>query len=163
MNSAVQVYEQFLTQEERQAIATCPAYLRAVPNWLGTFQFRPYYKSTYLKHPVLGGVATRLAALVPDQTFNTAFLQRYETGSCVRPHRDPRNNVGFTVIAVAGEFTGAETKVSCPPGRLHLRSGDVLVMPCTIDGVQGPWHEVSEVTSGTRHALILNTISDSRR
>lgn len=153
------VHEQFLTFEEKQAIEqACSSHLRAVPSWLGTFKFRPYYKSSYVNHPSLGPIAKRLSTLVPAQKFNTAFLQRYDTGSCVSPHRDPRNNIGFTIIAVAGEFTGAETALSCPPGRLHLKSGDVLVMPCTIDGIQGPRHEVSPVITGTRTTLILNTL-----
>jgi len=155
----LQIHEGFLTHDEQHSITTCPAYgTRAVPSWLGTFKFKPYYKSTYVKHPVLGDIAARLATLVPSQVFNTAFLQKYEAGSFVRPHRDPRNNVGFTIIAIAGEFTGAETRLDCSPGRFYLKSGDVLVMPCTVDGAQGPLHEVSPVLSGTRYALILNTI-----
>lgn len=153
------MHEQFLTSEEKQAIAdACISHMRAVPSWLGTFKFRPYYKNSYVNHLSLGPIAKRLSGLVPAQMFNTAFLQRYDVGSRVHAHRDPRNNVGFTIIAIAGEFTGAETALSCPPGRLLLKSGDVLVMPCTIDGLQGPQHEVSTVLTGTRYALILNTI-----
>lgn len=37
-------------------------------------------------------------------------------------------------------------------------SPDILVLECTIDGKQGPHHRVNKVTSGTRYALILNTI-----
>lgn len=138
-------------------------YFRSVPSWLGNFQFKVYGQAYGKDHglpPVeLLIQARKLRGLVPGQKFNTIFLQKYIVGSKVLPHRDPKNNTGYTVIGVFGEFEGAKTKVDAKEYQLY--SGDVMVLPCTIDGTQGPQHEVSAVTKGTRFALILNTIETS--
>jgi hypothetical protein len=157
----VRIIEKFLTPFEQNIIKTvCSKSSRSVPSWLGTFQFNTYYKKSYKRLIGIGDIATRLESLVPEQEFNTAFLQKYEKGAVVSRHRDPRNNIGFTIIAIAGEFTGATTSVYLPEGKKEftLQAGDVCILPCTIDGKQGPPHEVSSVLTGTRNALILNTI-----
>lgn len=92
----------------------------------------------------------------PSQIFNTAFVQRYQPGQFVRRHRDPMDNKDFTLIAVFGDFEGAVSEVDGK--KFQLLNGDLLKLECTIDGVQGPPHSVSPVLSGTRYALILNTI-----
>ena len=135
-------------------------YFRSVPSWLGNFQFR-IYGNSYGKDHGLPPVelliqARKLRGLVPEQKFNTIFLQKYIVGSKVLPHRDPKNNTGYTIIGVFGDFEGAKSKVG--DQEFQLNSGDVMVLPCTINGIQGTKHEVSAVEKGTRFALILNTI-----
>lgn len=134
---------------------------RAVPKWLGNFNFCIYGESGGKNRgslpPDLQALADKMQKLVPEQEFTTAFLQKYEKGEFVKPHRDPRNNLGYTIIAVFGEFEGAESVVG--KKRLQLRTGDVLVQRCNLNKLPRPLHRVSEVTSGTRYALILNTIS----
>lgn len=134
---------------------------RPVPKWLGNFNFCIFGEEEgkkVAKLPVtLKPLIKKLADLVPNQDFNTVFLQKYEKGQFVKPHRDPRNNLGHTVIGVFGEFEGAESVIGRK--RLQLLKGDALVQRCNLDGLPRPLHRVSEVTEGTRYALILNTIS----
>ena len=84
------------------------------------------------------------------------FLQRYRAGEYVSEHRDPTNNIGYTVLGIFGEFMGARSAVGGK--NFILAAGDVLQLECTINGVQGPPHNVHPVIRGTRYALILNTI-----
>lgn len=140
-----------------------PARGRGVPAWLGDFQFEIYGEGGKNRRSIpylMREFIDELASLRPSQQFNTVFFQRYNTGASVKLHRDPRNNVGFTVIAILGKFEGARTTLHLESGLTTFRlvAGDVLVLPCTIDGKQGPPHEVSPVLSGTRFAVILNTI-----
>ena len=130
--------------------------MRPCPQWLGSFSFRLWGKH-YAKPPrVWLEAAQRLRQLVPSQTFNTLYLQRYERRQEVYRHRDPRNNVGHTIIWVFGDFTGADVTVDRAP---HTVPGNhAYVLPCTIDGVQGPYHSVSPVRTGTRWVLILGTV-----
>ena len=98
-----------------------------------------------------------MEAQVRDQEFNTVFLQRYERGQYVRSHRDPTNNLGYTVIATFGQWEGGVTTVEgADPFR--MRPGDLVVLPCTIAGRRGPLHSVSRIEKGIRWTLILNTI-----
>ena len=139
---------------------------RPVPAWLGNFSFRLFGEAYGKTHGLLPQdireLVDRMMGVVPDQKFTTVFVQRYREGELVRPHRDPRDNVGYTLIAVLGDFEGAETKIYGDDDdgstKIQLRRGDLFRLPCTIGGVQGPKHEVSAVTRGTRYALILNTI-----
>lgn len=131
------------------------------PRWLGRFSLRYWKQANWeevLRHvpSVVAVLTRRLATLVPDQQFNTLFLQRYEVGDFVAPHRDPVSNVGCTVISVCGDFEGAKSTVAGIS--FSLAPGDVLVQCCTVSGVQGPWHEVSPVARGVRYAVILNTV-----
>ncbi len=159
--SNVHIHRQAIlpTQAEYNAIKEIA--FRKVPNFLGDFTFScfggPYgQKKSAVPADVLN-VAHQLALLHPEQTFNTLFLQRYQLGQSVKRHRDPRNNVGHTLILALGEFEGATTSVQGETP-FTLKHGDVLRLPCTINGIQGPPHEVSAITSGERFALILNTI-----
>lgn len=136
---------------------------KPVPSWLGDFKFGIFGEGYGTKRKLPNQfrfVAESMASLHPDQTFTTTFLQCYEKGTSVKKHRDPKSNIGYTLIGVYGEFTGAETTLYLDSGpvRFTLAPGDVLSLACTIGGVQGVPHEVSEVTSGTRYALILNTL-----
>ena len=139
--------------EHRRALERLP--YRAAPEFLGKFGLIPYKRISHTPD-ALHGIISRMQALVPEQRFNRVFIQRYREGEFVRPHRDPINNVGVTIISVFGEFEGAETNIEGET--FFLQNGDTLVLDCTIDGKQGPVHEVSPVLSGTRYALILNTI-----
>ena len=157
--ASMQVHRQYLNTAGLQQAASAQDF-KPVPRWLGNFSFKMFgkaYRRNYGRTPEpLRTAAVELASLRPQQVFTTVFLQRYTVGQQVLAHRDPRNNVGVTVIGVFGDFTGAVSHVGNES--LQLNSGDVLVLPCTINGVQGPRHSVSPVTSGTRYALILNTI-----
>lgn len=149
------VYRNYLypQPEHHRALERLP--YRAAPEFLGEFGFIPYKRIAQTPN-ALHGLLSRMQALVPDQRFNRVFIQRYCEGEFVKPHRDPINNVGVTIIAIFGEFEGAESNIEGET--FSLVDGDVLVLDCTINGKQGPVHEVSPVLSGTRYALILNTI-----
>lgn len=104
-------------------------------------------------------IADAMAQAVPDQDFNAAFIQRYDVGDFVAPHRDPRTNTGYTLILVLGQFEGAISTIEGYEP-FQLKQTDMLKLECTINGKQGPLHSVSPVTEGIRYALILNTIID---
>lgn len=149
----------YITPEEQKLIVDFGknTVFKAAPDWLGKFDMKAFYNRSYQKTP-LNNVINKISALLPSQRFNTVFLQRYTQGQFVNRHRDPKNNIGYTLIAVAGEFQGAMSYID---GKhpMAITPGMVLALPCTIDGIQGPRHHVSEVTSGVRYALILNTIT----
>lgn len=150
------VEEQNLVIEELKALT-----YRPVPHWLGNFQFTIFGGTTGRKAPAaVRAAAIKVMKLHPEQKFNTLFCQRYEVGQSVKEHRDPKNNIGHTLVCVFGEFEGAASYIKPATGTkvLFLGAGDVLSLACTIDGKQGPPHSVSPVTSGTRYAVILNTI-----
>lgn len=127
---------------------------RPCPPFLGSFNYSRYRFDQRLPIKIEGTIA-RLQEFVPEQGFNTVFIQHYPTGSFVKRHKDPRNNVGKTVIAVFGRFHGALSLHGRIP--YTAESGDVVVQDCTIDGHQGEWHSVDKVI-GERYAIILNTI-----
>lgn len=132
---------------------------RPCPKWLGNFRFA-MYREGIEKLPVfriqLG--ASRLRRYLPNnQTHNTLFIQKYEKGEEVKPHRDPKNNRGYTAITVFGNFEGAETIIEGNQ-RIQMHSGDVLVLRCNHNGLPRPLHRVSPVTKGIRYALIINQI-----
>lgn len=167
----LQVYRGLVSTSPRlQAILGMLPY-RPVPAWLGDFEFKLYgtaYGRDHGKAPdEIEVEAQKLAALVPGQQWTTTFIQRYHPGSGVKPHRDPRNNLGFTVIGLYGDFTPTWFTVRQPDGSdltLEQAPGDVLVLPCTIEGVQGPLHSMGWSTTvnplkGPRYAIILNTIT----
>lgn len=139
--------------EHHRALERLP--YRAAPAFLGEFGFLSYKRIAQTPN-ALHGLIGRMQKLVPEQRFNRVFIQRYREGEFVKPHRDPINNVGVTLIAIFGQFEGAASNIEGEV--ISLVDGDVLVLDCTIDGKQGPVHEVSPVLSGTRYALILNTI-----
>jgi len=157
-----QLYPGFLTAVECQALESWAEELRyrPVPSWLGNFTFHVFGRSNGKDcgpaPEAILVILRRIGTLVPGQTWTTIFAQKYETGNYVKSHRDPRNNVGKTLISVVGTFTGAETTVDGV--QLTMTRGDVLELDCTINGVQGPRHAVSPVLSGVRYAAILNTL-----
>lgn len=142
-----------LNKFEQRAFHHLP--YECAPDWLGDFGMVSYSNWKDLPDG-LRLPAVRLAAFAQEQDFNRFFVQRYREGEQVYPHRDPMNNVGYTIIGIFGDFEGAVTNVAGETYRMN--HGDVLKLPCTIDGVQGPLHSVSPVKRGTRYALILNTI-----
>lgn len=151
-------HKNFFSKEEQELVNWQAPWVkwRRVPKWLGNFEFCIYTKKDNPLPTSLVQIASKLSNLVPEQKFNTVFFQKYEKGSFVKPHRDPKNNVGYTVIGVFGNFEGAQSHVG--KQRLNLKAGDVLVQRCTIDNLIRPVHRVSKVTRGTRYAIILNTI-----
>lgn len=156
----MKIIRNYLSSEELQQLAdsTGEIMFRSSPDWLGNFYFCMFgAKSRHKKVPEgMRGIVRGLASLVPEQRFNTAFVQRYHKGSVVKPHRDPKNNIGYTVIAPFGTWTGAESTYD---GKTYeAKPGDVVVQECTIGGRQGLIHSVARVNSGIRYVLILNTI-----
>jgi hypothetical protein len=133
--------------------------LRRAPHFLGDFKYQ-MYKGCPMGHQT-NRVVSYLRTLVPNQSFNTVFIQSYEPGQCVKPHRDPRNNVGQTVIGLFGDNWETLLSVDSEETQFRQFPGDVFILPCTIDGVQGPRHAVNWAINsgnGIRHAIILNTI-----
>lgn len=135
------------------------------PGFLGVFGFRAYKLVDPFQpfHATGDGgwVVDRMAALVPEQTFTHVYVQRYQTTQAVREHRDPQNNIGYTLIAPFGKYTGGQWWWRCGGvWREQVYSpGDVLQVPCTINGVQGPLHRVDPVLTGIRQAVILGTVA----
>ncbi len=131
------------------------------PSWLGDFHSVKWGGGSRLPFPKQLSQLVELLESKVQQQFNTVFLRRYLPGEFVKRHRDPLNNVGYTVIGVLGEWEGATTSIELPDGcreSITLCSGDIMTLPCTIEGQQGPFHSVSPVESGVRFALILNTV-----
>lgn len=154
--------------------------LRAAPGFLGDFDYQQYKVQPGVRTAlpeVIRDEFIKLEKLVPVQIFNTWFIQKYNPGQGVLPHRDPKNNVGYTILGLYGRDweTRLEVKeekyVDDPWGRKHLDlvkykqfPGDVFILPCTIHGIQGSTHQMTwpQVpdfdTQGTRWALICSTI-----
>lgn len=132
---------------------------RPVPAWLGDFSFVVYDRPHRLP-AALFALFQHMQdiddVLFGPQRWNRVFVQRYREGEQVFEHRDPKSNVDHTLIAIFGDFEGAISRVGDEV--FQLRAGDMLRLPCTIDGRQGPPHSVSPVTRGTRYALVLNHI-----
>lgn len=156
-------YRDFLPADHAQALWNWASGLdyRPVPMWLGNFQFR-LFGMAYGRHhgylpPHIKDMVRPLMGLCPAQTFTTVFVQRYEEGTEVFSHRDPKNNTGYTVIAPLGDYEGGVLHVE-GVGTYSVRPRDAIVLPCTINGVQGPRHWLTPITKGTRYAVILNTI-----
>ena len=147
--------------ESRHLEAARGVPLRPAPRWLGNFSFRVWGGGTPdpVPFPVeLADLVVQLQQQVASQQFNTVYLQRYDRGHQVLEHRDPKNNLGYTVIGTFGTWEGATTSVREPENlSFRMGAGDVAVLPCTLNGKQGPRHSVSRVTYGTRWALILGT------
>jgi hypothetical protein len=163
----VNILSSYLTLAELETLEAWAPTLdyKPVPEWLGNFSFRmfgaAYGKEYGLIPEHIKPIALRLMELSP-QEWTTVFVQRYLPTEGVKAHRDPRNNHGQTVITVFGEWRGAISSVAASDPRyrkFRLERGDVLVMPTSIDGQQGPEHSVSPVRSGIRYALVLNTIT----
>lgn len=137
---------------------------RPVPKWLGDFTFeirgKAYgrsFSALDIKLQKLHEDITRAAELTFP--FTTWFLQRYDTGTQVLRHRDPRNNIHATYIAVYGDFEGGITTIWDPDEKQYqLKAGDVGILRCTKNGIQGPYHSVSRITKGTRYTFIGNCI-----
>ncbi len=139
--------------------------MRQAPVWLGNFKF------IYWKGECPGPAAsTRIenlfvnaGQLVPEQKFNTLFIQKYEVGSQVKRHRDPKNNLQSTIIIPLGDYEGAEMhmELGLTRGSVKIaqpKPGDALILRCTMEGIQGPPHMVTPVTKGTKYSFIMNTI-----
>jgi hypothetical protein len=161
------ILPQYLTSSELETLETWAPTLnyKPVPEWLGNFSFRMFGTAYGKEHGTLPvaiePIARRLMEIVPEQSWTTIFIQRYLVGEQVHTHRDPRNNHGQTCVAVFGSWRGAVSSVAASDPRyrkFRLERGDVLVLPTTIDGQQGPEHSVSPVKIGIRYAFVLNTI-----
>lgn len=146
-------------------------YTRAPP-FLGTFGFwsGPVLPSDLQGGPdearqseVLREVA-RLGALAAATPFNRVFVQRYNREG-VRPHRDPKNNLGCTVIGLYGSGWGTTFWDHDASRSWQQAPGDVFVLPCTDPEtkIQGPKHSVTwGFGIGVRYAIILNWIEERR-
>jgi len=135
---------------------------RRCPKWLGNFSMIKFDLKQAKKEnipPVVLRIAEKVLGVIEiKQNFNTIFIQKYEPGQYVKPHYDPRNNVGHTVIIPFGEFEGGVSTVNSES--FLLKPGNILIQQCTIGYSIGPRHSISAIESGTRYALIFNTILD---
>jgi hypothetical protein len=166
-SSLFTIHRNFFSREEQEVFSYLIPWIewQRCPKWLGNFASRPYGEisgKSFGRLPRdIKMMTDRMAALVPGQHFTTAFIQKYEVGQGVKPHRDPKSNLGYTVLGAFGEWEGAETVLE--KHRFTLRSGDALVQRCYIKSRRRPLHRVSEVTKGIKYSLIINTISQSRK
>ena len=140
----ISLYENFWTQEEQARIIAFidSLSMKTAQPWLGRFRIKGYYDNS-IKQTELSDIFDKFCTLNQDvyvQDFNTVFLQKYPEGSYVNEHKDPKNNVGYTLIGIFGDFEGAETDVE--GNKVRVEPGQILAMPCTIDGVKGPKHSV---------------------
>lgn len=138
---------------------------RKCPAWLGNFHLKMYGRAYGKNFGPLPDYLQELHEKIDnhvgfDFTFTTWFSQTYGVGSYVNKHRDPKNNVELTYIAIYGDFEGAFSTVGSQLDEVEfqLHPGDVQIQLCTVNGVQGPQHKVSPVTKGTRYAFIGNRI-----
>jgi hypothetical protein len=137
----------------------------AVP-WLGQFSMSTWGNYRGRGRPVpaiLHTICTQMiqAAVqwgwdLPRPGYTTVFVQRYEPGSSVSPHRDPADNLHSTLILSLGDYEGPQHTIERET--FAVRPGAVLRLPCSQGGVRGPRHSVSPVTRGVRWAVILNQI-----
>jgi hypothetical protein len=162
MNKKYKLYSDKIPLEvlyKLESIAGSVKY-RPCPYWLGNFNFKVFNEKSLpeQEHLIVFDEALALAVSIADikQDFNTIFIQKYEIGELVRPHKDPRSNVGYTIVIPFGEFKGATNTIE--EDELIIEPGDFLVQECTNGFSMGPKHSVSAVQSGTRYALIFNTI-----
>ena len=95
---------------------------------------------------------------------NTAYLQLTTPGTAVKPHRDPLTDLYFTTITYLGGFTDGQFCYFPPEAKntlcrgevvVNVRAGDTLLVPCTVNGKQGPLHW-TKPHQGNRYTLILN-------
>lgn len=152
------IHDNYFSHDEREGVEFSVS--SNAPSWLGKFKLKHHLRNKVPK--ALEHIVQKMELLVPDQKFTSVFLQSYSAGDSVKLHRDPKNNVGKTVIAIFGSFSGGQTTIHNDDNTVDefiLFRGDVLVLDCTIDGKQGPAHEVSTIISGQRYAIILNTIN----
>lgn len=153
-----EVVKNLLTKDDLELLLDSVLFIRfrPCPKWLGNFQFKVYDKNTDPPPKEIIQIANKVIGLVDNQKFNTIFLQKYEYGEYVKPHIDPRNNVGKTIIVPFGEYTGGLSIIEGET--IDVSPGDVLVQDCTNGYSMGPKHSVSKIESGMRFALILNSI-----
>lgn len=131
--------------------------LRKSPRFLGQFAYKQFSRTMPRELTTLRHVVSELKSLVPDQQFNTLFIQRYLPNQGVNTHRDPRNNIGHTVIGLFGSDWVTNFKVSNQNYTQY--PGEAYVLPCTINNIQGPPHSMNWISgNGIRWAVILNTI-----
>lgn len=132
--------------------------------WLNTTQQIWGVESPYRSLGALPEGAVRTVALrclvewrKRGVTPNTVYLQRNEVGSCLARHRDPFSDKHFTTILYLGDFVGSKLvaegcgEVSCAPGKC-------VMLPCTVNGRQGPYHWTTPHESGERWTLIMNHV-----
>jgi hypothetical protein len=130
---------------------------RPAPGFLGNFNYS--MKKSFVGLPIeVLGVLAKLQGLVPkqEQVFNTLFIQKYDVGQEVKLHQDPMNNIGCTIIAYFGDWTGG--MFNCEGANYITGPGDVVIMRCNYNNLPRPKHKVSPIISGTKYSFILNTI-----
>ena len=138
---------------------------RTCPPWLGNFKFK-MIKSLDKLPTILKQEFKDLNSLVPAQRFNTWFIQQYEPGQNVKPHRDPLNNKGLTIVSLYGQLW--RTILTVDKIKYFQSPGQIFVFPTTINNTQGPIHSMNWDTPEnagvtqftTRWALICNTIEN---
>lgn len=141
----------------------CVDYQKA-PAFLGEFGYKAYgwVNDTFRgkTEGLIRAQAQRLSQLIPEQNFTTVFVQRYFPYENVYPHKDPMNNLGYTIIGVYGNYDKPTITEVEGFGSFYSSPGDVLILPCTFGKQQGPKHSVrwQPQTNGVRYTIILNTI-----
>jgi hypothetical protein len=149
---------------------------RPAPRWLGSFGILCFGEG-YGHRRQLPPACREVAIIVQRKIWeiyggpsvpnpNAAFVQRYEPGFVVKKHVDPKSNKGITAILTLGRFhPGPTVRIWPKSGNHHPHSvqpnhADILVLPCTINGEQGPAHAVTGhfLQEGVRYAIILNHI-----
>lgn len=157
----MEIYRKFFCMEDQDVLMQ---YVRSLPfkgaRWpspLGRVTLGWYRGENRGRLP--GSVKTilRPALALSQQRWTTCFVQKYGPGQNVAPHRDPKDNLGHTVIVALGDFEAAT--FTAAERDYEFGPGDVIKLPCTINGVQGPVHSVSPFVGGTvRYSIIFNTI-----
>lgn len=168
MSPAISVTHGFTTTTPELVEAINKINFKRSPGFLGGFDFAMFPRRGGMDENnfeslscarIIRNEIIRLSSLVPGQRFNCAFIQRYYPGQEVKRHKDPHNNVKYTVIGLYGQDW--ETTLHTDEAEFHQVPGDAWVLPCTFNNERGPAHWVTwdnKECQGIRYAVILNTI-----
>lgn len=158
------IQKDFITVEEQAALMAeaTEVDFKTAPTFLGPFGMACYgehYGRGRKLPPTHKAIALRMMAQLPAQKFNCAFLQRYSKDVGVKRHRDPKDNVGHTLILTYGPFESYDFWCK---SQWTIRPRTLIKLPCTMEFegelVQGPEHYAYATERGERFSLILNTI-----
>jgi hypothetical protein len=150
---------------------------RSAPKFLGDYQYHqsgeaygrhiviPENLQAPVQH-ILDTYREFLEPVIGTQHFNTQFYAKFEVEQEVNSHRDPLNNIGYTLIYVRTKGSAPYTYIGQYKRQniisLKVEHDCLLALPCSVEANespkhQGPWHHVDPAPD-PRFTIILNTI-----
>lgn len=165
------IVRKWFTKEESKehsiTLRGVPLERKSFKSFLGDFRYTKFPLEE--GKPVsqqLEGLVEECRRIIPQQTFNWSWVQRYMKGQNVSWHLDPANTVGGTLVCVFGDFKGGIVNVEGQ--RAHVRPGDVYFLRCKLfkEGLlaerkkmEMPWHCVSKIEEGERLVLMFSELT----